>query len=116
VIAYASQQLKLHERNYLTYDLELAAVVFALTVLETLPIQAHCEIFTDHHSLKYLFSQKDLNLRKTRRLEFLKDYDINLHYHPRKANVVPDLLSRRTYLALNCLMALPTSCVRSSKR
>jgi len=66
----------------------------------------HCEVFTDHQGLKYLFSQKDLNLRHTEWLEFLKDYDINFQYHPKKANVVADALSRQASPVLNCLIEL----------
>ena len=64
-MAYASQQLKTHERNYPTHDLELAAIVFALKIWRHYLYGVHCKIFTDHQSLKYLFSQKDLNLRQT---------------------------------------------------
>ena len=78
VIPYASRQLKTHEHNYLTHDLELAAVVFALKIWKHYLYGVYCEIFTDHQSLKYLFSQRDLNIRWTRWLEFLKDCDINL--------------------------------------
>ena len=64
------------------------------------------EIFTDHRSLKYIFTQKDLNLRQRRWVEYLKDYDFSLFYHLGKANVVADALSRRTYtmasLMINC--------------
>jgi len=77
VIAYASRQLKSHEKNYPTHDLKLALVVFVLKIWRHYLYSVHCEVFTDHQSLKYLFSQKDLNLRQTRWLEFLKDYDIN---------------------------------------
>ena len=77
VIAYASRQLKTHEWNYPAHDLELAAVVFTLKIWRHSLYGVHCEIFTDHQSLKHLFSQKDLNLRQTRWLELLKDYDIN---------------------------------------
>jgi len=76
-IAYASRQLKTHEQNYPTHDLELAAVVFALKIWRHYLYGACCEVFTDHKSLKYLFSQKDLSLRQTTWLEFLKDYDVH---------------------------------------
>nr|GFC86492.1 reverse transcriptase [Tanacetum cinerariifolium] len=87
VIAYASRQLKPYEVNYPTHDLELAAVVFALKI---------CDVFTDHKSLKYIFTQRELNMRQRRWLELLKDYDTNIQYHPGKANVVADALSRKS--------------------
>ncbi|MCL5130635.1 Ty3/Gypsy family RNase HI domain-containing protein, partial [Algibacter sp. L4_22] len=96
VIAYASRQLKSHEKNYPTHDLELAAVVFVLKLWRHYLYGVHCEIFTDHRSLQYIFSQKDLNLRQRRWLELLKDYDVTILYHPGKANVVADALSRKT--------------------
>jgi len=92
VIAYASRQLKPHEKNYPTHDLELPVVMFTLNIWRHYLYGVHCEVFTDHHSLKYLFSQKDLNLRQTRWLEFLKEYDVNFQHHPSKANVVADAL------------------------
>jgi hypothetical protein len=104
VVAYASRQLKIHERNYPTHDLELAAVVFVLKVWRHYLYGARFEAFSDHKSLKYLFSQKELNMRQRRWLEFLKDYDFELHYHPGKANVVADALSRKT-LHMSALMA-----------
>ena len=107
VIAYASWQLKPHEKNYPTHDLELAAVVFELKIWRHYLYGVHCEVFTDHQSLKYLFSQKDLNLIQTRWLEFLKDYDVNFQYHPGKANVVADALSYRSHPTLNYLIKLP---------
>ena len=94
VIAYASKQLKKHERNYPTHDLELAAVVFALKLWRHYLYGESCDIFTDHKSLKYIFTQKELNLRQRRWLELIKDYDLTIHYHPGKANVVADALSR----------------------
>ncbi|KAH0669578.1 hypothetical protein KY285_023739 [Solanum tuberosum] len=94
VIAYASRQLKVHEKNYPTHDLELAAVVFALKIWRHYLYGVHVDIFTDHKNLQYVFTQKDLNLRQRRWLEFLKDYDMSVHYHPGKANVVADALSR----------------------
>ena len=95
VIAYASRQLKVHERNYPTHDLELAAVVFALKQWRHYLYGVKCEVYTDHHSLQYVFTQKDLNLRQRRWMELLKDYDITILYHPGKANGVADALSRK---------------------
>ncbi|WMV32813.1 hypothetical protein MTR67_026198 [Solanum verrucosum] len=82
VIAYASRQLKVHEKKYLTHDLEFAAVVFALKIWRHYLYGVHVDVFTDHKSLKYVFTQKKFNLRQRRRLEFLKDYDMSVHYHP----------------------------------
>ena len=96
VIAYASRQLKSYEQNYPTHDLELAVVVFALKIWRHYLYGEKTEIFTDHQSLKYIFSQKELNLRQRRWLELLKDYDVNIQYHPGKANVVADALSRKS--------------------
>jgi len=108
VIAYALRQLKTHKWNYSTHDLELAVVVFVLKIWRQYLYEVHCEAFTDQQSLKYLFLQKDLNMRQTRWLEFLKDYDVHFQYHAGKANVVADSLSRRPYPTLNCLRALPS--------
>ena len=100
VIAYASRQLRPHESNYPTHDLELAAVVFALKTWRHYLYGETCRIFTDHQSLKYLLSQKELNLRQRRWIELLKDYDYTIEYHPGKANVVADALSRKSYGSL----------------
>ena len=89
------RQLKPHEKNYPTHDLELAAVVFALKIWRHYLYGEKCRIFTDHKSLKYLLTKKDLNLRQRRWLELLKDYDCIIDYHPGKANVVVDALSRK---------------------
>ncbi|WVZ53169.1 hypothetical protein U9M48_004150 [Paspalum notatum var. saurae] len=97
VIAYASRQLRTHERNYPTHDLELAVVVHALKTWRHYLIGNRCELYTDHKSLKYVFTQPDLNLRQRRWLELTKDYDFDIHYHPGKANVVADALSRKAY-------------------
>jgi hypothetical protein len=94
VIAYGSRQLRKHEGNYPTHDLELATVVFALKSWRHYLYGAACDIYTDHKSLKYIFTQKELNLRQRRWLELIKDYDLSIHYHPGKANVVADALSR----------------------
>nr|ABF96926.1 retrotransposon protein, putative, Ty3-gypsy subclass [Oryza sativa Japonica Group] len=96
VVAYASRQLRPHEGNYPTHDLELAAVVHALKIWRHYLIGNRCEIYTDHKSLKYIFTQSDLNLRQRRWLELIKDYDVGIHYHPGKANVVADALSRKS--------------------
>ncbi|KAG8492955.1 hypothetical protein CXB51_010214 [Gossypium anomalum] len=96
VVAYASRQLKPHEGNYPTHDLELAAVIFALKIWRHYLYGERCIIYTDHKSLKYLLTQKELNLRQRRWIELLKDYDCSIEYHPGKANEVADALSRRT--------------------
>ena len=96
VIAYASRQLKKHEQNYPTHDLELAAVVFALRIWRHYLYGVPCRIFTDHKSLQYLFTQKELNMRQRRRVELIKDYECTNEYHPGKANVVADALSRKS--------------------
>ena len=93
VIAYGSRQLKPHEKNYPTHDLELAAIVFALKIWRHYLYGEQFDLFSDHKSLKYLFSQKELNMRQRRWMELLKDYDFSLHYHLGKANVVADALS-----------------------
>ena len=99
-MAYASRQLKPHEQNYPTHDLELAAIVFALKIWRHYLYGEKCRIFNDHKSLKYLLTQKDLNLRQHRWLELLKDYDCIINYHPEKTNIVADALSRKTISAL----------------
>jgi hypothetical protein len=95
VIAYASRQLKTHEKNYPVHDLEFAAVIFALKIWRHYLYGTHCIICTDHKSLQYIFSQKDMNMRQRRWQELLKDYDCEIRYHPGKANVVADALSRQ---------------------
>ena len=96
VVSYASRQLRPHELNYATHDLELAAVVHALKTWRHSLIGNRCDVYTDHKSLKYIFTQKELNLRQRRWLQ--KDYDMKLHYHPGKANVVADALSGKSYV------------------
>nr|GFB75060.1 putative reverse-transcriptase-like protein [Tanacetum cinerariifolium] len=96
VISYASRQLKPYEVNYPTHDLELVAVGFALKIWRHYLYGESCNVFTDHKSLKYIFTQRELNMRQRRWLEMLKDYDTNIQYHPRKANVVADALSRKS--------------------
>ncbi|GJR21109.1 putative reverse transcriptase domain-containing protein [Tanacetum coccineum] len=96
VIAYASRQLKIHEKNYTTHDLELGAVVFALKMWRHYLYGTKCVVFTDHKSLQHILDQKELNMRQRRWLELLSDYDCELCYHPGKANVVADALSRKS--------------------
>jgi ribonuclease HI len=98
VVAYASRQLRKHEEHYPTHDLELAAVVHALKLWRHYLIGKRCEIYSDHKSLKYIFTQPDLNLRQRRWLEQIKDYDFGINYHLGKANTVVDALSRRSHL------------------
>jgi hypothetical protein len=92
-IAYASRQLRRHEEHYPTHDLELLAIVHTLKVWRLLGNLVH--IYTDHKSLKYLFTQPDLNMRQRRWIELIKDYELEVHYHPSKANVVADALSHK---------------------
>ncbi|GJX86272.1 putative reverse transcriptase domain-containing protein [Tanacetum coccineum] len=95
VISYASRQLKIHEKNYTTHDLELGAVVFALKILRHYLYRTKCTVFTDHKSLQHILDQKELNIRQHRWLELLSDYDCDIRYHPGKANVVADALEER---------------------
>ena len=97
VIAYGSRQLKTHEKNYPTHGLELAAIVFALKILHDYLYGEHFELFLDHKSLKYIFTQWDLNMRQHRWMEYLEDHNFTLHYHLGKANVVADVLSRKSW-------------------
>nr|GFB16538.1 retrotransposon protein, putative, Ty3-gypsy subclass [Tanacetum cinerariifolium] len=84
-----------HEENYTTHDLELGAVVFALRLWRHYLYGTKCEVFTDHKSLKYVLNQKDLNMRQRRWIELLSDYDCEIRYHPEKANVMANALSRK---------------------
>ncbi|GKB94142.1 putative reverse transcriptase domain-containing protein [Tanacetum coccineum] len=95
VIAYASHQLKVHEKNYTTHDLELGAVMFALKMWRHYLYDTKCFVFTDHESLQHILDQKELNMRQRRWLELLSDYDCEIRYHPGKANAVADALSRK---------------------
>jgi hypothetical protein len=95
-LAYAFRQLRKHEHNYPTHDLELAAIVHTLRIWRHYIIGNKCQIFTDHKSLKYIFTQRDLNLRQRIWLELIKDYDLDIQYHPGKANVVADALSHKS--------------------
>ncbi|KAL4017803.1 hypothetical protein IC575_021375 [Cucumis melo] len=106
VIAYASRKLKEHECNYPIHDLELAGVVLALKIWRHYLFREKCHIFTDHKSLKYIFDQKELNLRQRRWLELIKDYDCTIEYHLGKANVVADALSRKSKLPKSALYGI----------
>ncbi|GJS71313.1 reverse transcriptase domain-containing protein [Tanacetum coccineum] len=96
VIAYASRQLKIYEKNYTTHDLELGVVVFALKMWRHYLYGTKCVVFTDHKSLQHILDHKELNIRQHRWLELLSDYDYELRYHPGKANVVADALSQKS--------------------
>nr|GEY18397.1 reverse transcriptase domain-containing protein [Tanacetum cinerariifolium] len=108
VIAYASRQLKIHEKNYTTHDLELRAVVFALKIWRPYLYGTKCTVFTDHKSLQHILDQKELNMRQRRWLELLSDYDCEIRYHPGKANVVADALSRKEQVPLRVLALVMT--------
>jgi hypothetical protein len=93
VISYSSRQLRCHKEHYPTHDLELVAVVMELRTWRHYLLGNVIHIYTDHKSLKYIFTQPDLNMRQGRWLELIKDYELEVHYHPGKANVVADALS-----------------------
>nr|GEY55161.1 retrotransposon protein, putative, Ty3-gypsy subclass [Tanacetum cinerariifolium] len=95
VIAYASRQLRTHEENYTTHDLELGVVVFALRLWRHYLYGTKCVVYTDHKSLQYILDQRELNMRQRRWIELLSDYDCEIRYHLGKANVVADALSRK---------------------
>ena len=93
VIAYALRQMKAHEVNYTTHDLELRVVFFTLKIWRHYLYGTKCTIFTYHKILQHIFDQKDLNMRQRRWVELLCDYECEIRYHPGKANVVADALS-----------------------
>jgi hypothetical protein len=112
VISYSSRQLRCHEECYPTHDLELAVVVMALRTWQHYLLRNVVHIYTDHKSLKYIFTQLDLNMRQRRWLELITDYELEVHYHPGKANVVADALSRKghcNYLPVVCSMGEESS-------
>ncbi|GJU29251.1 putative reverse transcriptase domain-containing protein [Tanacetum coccineum] len=106
VIAYASRQLKVHEKNYTTHDLELGSVVFALKIWRHYLYGTRCTIFTDHKSLQHILDRKELNMRQRRSPELLSDYNCDILYHPGKANVVADALSHKEWIELLRVRAL----------
>ena len=97
VVAYGSRQLKNHKQSYPTHGMELAAIVFALKAWCHYLYDEQFEVFSDQKSLKYIFRQRDLNIRQRRWMEYLEDYDFTLHYHPSKANVVADALNWKSW-------------------
>jgi hypothetical protein len=99
IVVYASYQLRKHEVHYITHDLELAAVVHALKIWRHYQMGKRYELYMDHKSLKYIFTQLDLTLGQRRWLELMKDYDLGINYHPRKANVVADTLSHKSHVS-----------------
>jgi hypothetical protein len=107
VISYSSRQLRRHEEHYPTHDLELAAVVMVLRTWRHYLLGNVVHIYTDHKSLRYIFTQSDLNMRQRRWLELIKDYELEVHYHPGKANIVADALSRKGHC--NYLPAMRSS-------
>jgi hypothetical protein len=107
VIAYASRQLRKHELNYPTHDLELAVVVHALKIWRHYIMGTKCQVSIDHKILKYIFTQKDINLRQRRWLELIKDYDMEIHYHLGKANLVVDALSQKEHVHALIVTQLP---------
>jgi hypothetical protein len=114
VVSYSSRQLRRHEEHYPTHDLELAAVVMALRTWHHYLLGNVVHIYTDHKRLKYIFTQPDLNMRQRRWLELIKDCELEVHYHPGKANVIADMLSRKAHY--NCLSAIHGTGEESSTR
>jgi hypothetical protein len=108
VVAYASRHLRKHEVNYPTHDLELVNVVHALKIWRHYVMGKRSELYIDHKSLKYIFTQLDLNLRQTRWLELIKDYDLAINCHPGKANVVADALSQRSHANHLVVKSIPS--------
>jgi hypothetical protein len=114
VISYSSRQLRRHKEHYHTHDLELAAVVMALRTWRHYLLGNVVHIYTDHKSLKCIFTQPDLNMRQRRWFDLIKDYELEVHYHPGKANVIADALSRKTHC--NYLLAVRLTREESSSR
>jgi hypothetical protein len=116
VIVYASRQLRRHEEHYPTHDLELAAVVHALKVWRHyLPGNTY-HLYMDHKSLKYIFSQSEVNMRQRMWLELIKDYDLKIHYHLGKANVVADALIRKIFCHCLTVRAPDTTLCQEMER
>jgi hypothetical protein len=107
LVAYSSRQLKIHENNYPTHDLELAVVVLALKTWRHYLYGQKCDIYTNHKSLKYIFTQSESNMRQQRWLGLIKDYELEIQYHPGKANVVVDALSRKSQVNMLATHPMP---------
>jgi hypothetical protein len=114
VISYSSRQLRHHEEHYPTHDLELVAVVMELWICRHYLLGNVIHIYMDHKSLKYIFTQQDLNMRQRRWLELVKDYELEVHYRPGKANVIADAMSRKAHC--NYLPAISLTGEESSTR
>ena len=108
--------MKPYEKNYPTHDLKLAAVIFALKSWRHYLYGVHCKIYTDHKSLKYIFTQKEINMRQRRWLELLVDYDLEINYHPGKVNNVADALSRKSHAKLNSIITFQKELIRDLER
>jgi hypothetical protein len=115
-VAYSSRQLKIHEKNYPTHDLELAAVVHALKTWRHYFYGQKCDIYMDHKSLKYIFTQSELNMRHRRWIELIKNYELEIHYHPGKANVVADALSRKSKVNMLAAHSMPCELAKEFDR
>jgi hypothetical protein len=116
VIAYTSRQLRRHEEHYPTHDLELVAVVQAHKIWHHYLLGNTYHLYMDHKSLKYIFTQLELKMIQRRWLELIKDYDMQIHYHPGKANVVADALSRKTFCHCLTVRALDTTLFQEMER
>nr|GEW67823.1 putative reverse transcriptase domain-containing protein [Tanacetum cinerariifolium] len=115
VIAYASRQLKIHEKNYITHDLKLGAVVFTLKIWRHYLYRTKSVIYTDHKSLQHNFNQKDLNMHQHPWIELFSDYDCEIFYHPGKANIVADALSRKDRIKRRRIRAMYMALLSSIK-
>jgi hypothetical protein len=107
VVAYASRLLRKPEVNYPTHDLDLAVVVHALKIWRNCLVGKRCKLYMDHKSLKYIFTESNLNLKQRRWLELMKGYDLRINYHPGKANVVADAVSRRSHVSQPVVDSMP---------
>nr|GEZ75299.1 putative reverse transcriptase domain-containing protein [Tanacetum cinerariifolium] len=100
VTVYAFRQLKTHEENYTTHDMELDVVVFALRLWRHYLYGMKCTVYTAHKSIQYILDQKELNMRQRQWIELLSDYDCEIRYYPDKANVMADALSQKERIKL----------------